>query len=206
MRLESREPEALLGWSYCPPPCHTRKQDPKRLNCGGPGALWAEAGRGVRERLGRPAPPSPVFWFPGPRTLLRGCGWGPLAVGTCGRGVGQGEGAGHHTPSRALSPSTSVSRISSQDAKISPSSSSNPFTRGCHLMGGRIRFWTSSQTTGDHMLRPHKLSLPWREGEVHKTWRPGWQGSGSSWDSDNSRINAMCSANQVPLEHFPNIL
>ena len=73
-------------------------------------------------------------------------------------------------------------------------------------MGGRIRFWTSSQTAGDHMLRPHKLSLPWREGEVHKAWRPGWQGSGSSWDSDRSRINATCSANQVPLEHFLNIL
>lgn len=54
----------------------------------------------------------------------------------CGE-VWQGPGAG--VWGQALSPSTSVSRISSQDAKISPFSPPNSFTRGCHFMGGRIR-------------------------------------------------------------------
>lgn len=104
--------------------------------------MWADAGRGAGVGL------------------FLGDGVGTLSAGIYGRGVRQGGGTDHCTPQPAVSPSTSVSRISSQDARISPSSSPNSFAKGCHLMGGKIRCWTSSQTTGDHMLRPHKLSLP----------------------------------------------
>lgn len=69
-------------------------------------------------------------------------------------------------PRRGRSPSLSictfVSRISSQDAKISASSSPNSLTSGCHLRGVKTQPWTSSQTTGGHMLRPHKILFPWR--------------------------------------------
>lgn len=125
--------------------------------------------------------------------------WGLMAGG-----MGQGGGTDHCAPQPAVSPSTSVSRISSQDARISPSSSPNSFARGCHLMGGRILCWTSSQTTGDHILRPHKLSLPWK-GRLQNTGGP----AGGSWlllGPCGSGIRACIYAHMVPCESSLGVL